>query len=110
MHIFLFFDFFLVIKKFHTILELVQVSLKICLLLNSSRCKKHGNELKYFDHTQFELVRSLMFLLIDLPDDTASDGEYCSNGNDSDMLESGENANSQTNKCSDLSESLFFNC
>ena len=55
-------------------------------------------------------LHTFLLLLIDLPDDTASDGEYWSNGSDSDMLESGEKVNSLTNKCSDLSEGLFFNC
>ena len=56
-------------------------------------------------------MRSLIFfiLIIDLPDDTASDGEYCSSDSDSDMLESEKEANSLTNRCSDLSEGLFFN-
>ena len=51
-----------------------------------------------------------MLLLTDLPDDTASGYEYCSNGSDSDdILESGEEANLLTNRCSDLSEGLFIN-
>ena len=57
-------------------------------------------------------MRSLIFLLllIDLPDDTASGYEYCSNGSDSDdILESGEEVNLLTNRCSDLSEGLFIN-
>ena len=51
-----------------------------------------------------------MLLLIDLPDDTASGYECCSNDSDSDdILESGEEANSLTNGCSNLSEGLFIN-